>query len=101
MNLLKIVFVLGAAAFTIGATYLDTNARRMARGLPPLPPVRRATPVAGMFLCLPEEISITFSSKARKGLFHRIRDQMIDVIRDMFVVVCIILYACPTKNSLF
>ena len=47
MRLLKIVFVLGVAA-SIGATYFDTNAQRMARGLPPLPPIRRATPVAGM-----------------------------------------------------
>jgi len=36
-----------AAATTAGATYAgETNANRMARGLPPLPPVRRATPAS-------------------------------------------------------
>ncbi|EGO01149.1 hypothetical protein SERLA73DRAFT_179238 [Serpula lacrymans var. lacrymans S7.3] len=36
-----------AAATTAGATYTgETNANRMARGLPPLPPVRRATPAS-------------------------------------------------------
>ncbi|KAF8888864.1 fungal hydrophobin-domain-containing protein [Infundibulicybe gibba] len=38
--------VLAAAAATVGAVpAADTNAQRLARGLPLLPPVRRATPV--------------------------------------------------------
>jgi hypothetical protein len=53
---LNTVFVLAAAASAISATDLDTNAQRMARGLPPFPPVRRATPVAGMFLCSGQRI---------------------------------------------
>jgi len=31
------------------AVYAETNAERFARGLPPLPPARRATSVAGEF----------------------------------------------------
>ena len=38
------------------ARSLHTNAQRLARGLPPLPPVRRATPVAGK-----QYLSINFS----------------------------------------
>jgi hypothetical protein len=47
---LNVFLVFAAVASAISAINLDTNAQRMARGLSPLPPVRRATPVDGMFL---------------------------------------------------
>jgi len=58
---LNIFFVLTVAACTISATNFDTNAQRMARGFPPLPPVRRATPVIGTLLfVLVKEPPLTF-----------------------------------------
>lgn len=35
-----------AATATVGATFVDTNANRMARGLPLKAPARRSTPVS-------------------------------------------------------
>jgi hypothetical protein len=41
-----LVLAIFAAFAAVGVSHSDTNARRMARGLPPLPPVKR-TPVEG------------------------------------------------------
>ncbi|GLB39644.1 putative hydrophobins [Lyophyllum shimeji] len=38
-------FAVVAAALSLGVVNAETNAERLSRGLPPLPPVRRATPV--------------------------------------------------------
>ncbi|KAG5644495.1 hypothetical protein DXG03_008322 [Asterophora parasitica] len=45
MKLTTIFAVVAAAAATVSAMPAETNADRLARGLPPLPPVRRATPI--------------------------------------------------------
>lgn len=39
--------VLAAVVATVGAAPVETNAQRMARGLPPKAPARRATPAFG------------------------------------------------------
>jgi len=41
-----LVLTIFAGFAAVGASLAETNAQRMARGLPPLPPVKR-TPVAG------------------------------------------------------
>ncbi|KAG5716913.1 hypothetical protein E4T56_gene8521 [Termitomyces sp. T112] len=45
MKFNNIFATLAVAAVSVSAAPGETNAHRMARGLPPLPPVRRATPV--------------------------------------------------------
>lgn len=45
MKFTTIFAVLAAAAATVGAAPAETNGDRLARGLPPLPPARRATHV--------------------------------------------------------
>jgi hypothetical protein len=42
------VFIALTAVATVSAARVDTNAYRMARGLPPNPPTQRSTPVLGM-----------------------------------------------------
>lgn len=42
--------VLAAAVATVGAAAIESNAQRMARGLPPRAPARRATPVFSKIL---------------------------------------------------
>lgn len=43
------VALFAAAMGAVDARPSETNAHRLARGLPPLPPVRRATPVEGIY----------------------------------------------------
>ncbi|KAF5384258.1 hypothetical protein D9615_003437 [Tricholomella constricta] len=45
MKFTAVFAVAAAAAASVGAVPAETNANRLARGLTPLPPVRRATPV--------------------------------------------------------
>ncbi|KAG6861146.1 hypothetical protein C0995_003414 [Termitomyces sp. Mi166 len=45
MKFTTIFATLATLAISVSALPGETNAQRMARGLPPLPPVRRATPV--------------------------------------------------------
>ena len=56
MKFTTVIAVLaGAAAVSALPSTAETNAQRLARGLPPLPPARRGTPVAGELnplLCL-------------------------------------------------
>lgn len=47
MKFTTIFAVVAAAAVTVGAVPSETNAERLARGLPPNPPVRRSSPVDG------------------------------------------------------
>jgi hypothetical protein len=47
MKLFSLFAILAASILAVCATHLETNAARFARGLPPLPPHRRSTPVAG------------------------------------------------------
>ncbi len=42
------VFIALTAVATVSAAVVDTNAARMARGLPPNPPAKRSTPAIGM-----------------------------------------------------
>jgi hypothetical protein len=42
------VFLAFTAVATVSAARVDTNAYRMARGLPPNPPAKRSTPALGM-----------------------------------------------------
>ena len=42
------VFIALTAVATVSAARVDTNAYRMARGLPPNPPAQRSTPALGM-----------------------------------------------------
>lgn len=64
---LNVVLVLAAVVSTVSATP-DTNAQRLARGLPPLPPVRRATRVAGMSpYPLFRELSVIIPKVAKKS----------------------------------
>jgi hypothetical protein len=46
-----LVFAIFAACVAVGASPVETNGQRMARGLPPLypPNMKRGTPVAGMW----------------------------------------------------
>ena len=44
-----IIFTALATVATVSAANIDTNAYRMARGLPPKAPVKRASPVLGMY----------------------------------------------------
>lgn len=48
MKLFSVFTILAAAIVTVCATHAETNAARFARGLPPLPPQRRSTPVDGL-----------------------------------------------------
>lgn len=54
MKFFAVFTILAAAIVAVCASHAETNAVRFARGLPPLPPHRRATPVASAFfiLCL-------------------------------------------------
>ena len=52
----SIILVL-AGAVSVVAAKPETNAQRLTRGLPPLPPARRATPVDGM---LPFMVQLVF-----------------------------------------
>ncbi|RDB17186.1 Hydrophobin-1 [Hypsizygus marmoreus] len=45
MKFTTIFAIVAAAAVSVGAVPSETNANRLARGLTPLPPVRRGTPV--------------------------------------------------------
>jgi len=45
MKFSTVFAVVAAAAASVGAVAAETNADRLSRGLPPLPPVRRATRV--------------------------------------------------------
>lgn len=57
------VFALVATAATLaGAVPFETNAERLARGLPPLPPARRASGVEGMLLHCGAGFYLTFGS---------------------------------------
>ena len=47
MKFTTVFAVLAGAAAVSARPGVETNAQRLARGLPPLPPVRRGTPVAG------------------------------------------------------
>ncbi|KZP29782.1 hypothetical protein FIBSPDRAFT_946656 [Athelia psychrophila] len=44
MQFFTAITVLAAAIATVGAAAVETNAQRMARGLPPKSPVRRGSP---------------------------------------------------------
>nr|AHZ18303.1 hydrophobin 7 [Tricholoma vaccinum] len=46
MKFFAVFTILAAAIVAVCASHAETNAVRFARGLPPLPPHRRATPVA-------------------------------------------------------
>ena len=45
MKFTTVTAVLGGAAAVSAHPGIETNAKRLARGLPPLPPARRGTPV--------------------------------------------------------
>ena len=47
MKFTTVTAVLGGAAAVSAHPGIETNAKRLARGLPPLPSARRGTPVAG------------------------------------------------------
>jgi len=47
MKFIAALISIAAAVTAVTARPSETNAGRLARGLPPLPPVRRASPVAG------------------------------------------------------
>jgi hypothetical protein len=47
MKFTTVIAILAGAAAVSARPGTETNAQRMARGLPPLPPARRGTPVAG------------------------------------------------------
>ncbi|KAF8065012.1 hydrophobin [Lyophyllum atratum] len=48
MKFSTVFAVVAAAAVSVGAVPTETNADRLSRGLPPLPPVRRAPTPAGV-----------------------------------------------------
>lgn len=52
MKFTTVAAVLVATAASVQAKPSETNAERLARGLPPLPPVRRATGVSGLNIIL-------------------------------------------------
>jgi hypothetical protein len=47
MKFFSVFTILAATIVAACASHVETNAARFARGLPPLPPHRRSTPVAG------------------------------------------------------
>ena len=47
MKFTAVLAVLAGAAAVSASPGVETNAQRLARGLPPLPPARRGTPVVG------------------------------------------------------
>lgn len=49
MKFTSVIAIVTAAAALVGAVPFETNAERLARGLPPLPPARRASGVEGRF----------------------------------------------------
>jgi len=57
MKFATVTAVLAAAVASVSAAAHETNAHRMARGLPPLPPMRRGTPVAAAKRNQPSGIS--------------------------------------------
>ncbi|KDR76991.1 hypothetical protein GALMADRAFT_246172 [Galerina marginata CBS 339.88] len=57
MKFTTVVAVLAAAVASVESRPSETNADRLARGLPPLPPTRRATPIAGARRSSPSGIS--------------------------------------------
>jgi len=56
MKFATVTILLAAAVASVSATH-ETNAHRMARGLPPLPPMRRGTPAAAARRSQPSGIS--------------------------------------------
>jgi hypothetical protein len=48
MKFFSVFAILAAAIVATCASHVETNAVRLARGLPPLPPHRRSTAVAGL-----------------------------------------------------
>jgi len=57
MKFTTLVAVLAVAVASVESRPSETNGERLARGLPPLPPSRRATPVAGARRSGPSGIS--------------------------------------------
>ncbi len=49
MKFTSVIALVATAATLVGAVPFETNAERLARGLPPLPPARRASGVDGRF----------------------------------------------------
>ncbi|KAJ6480922.1 hypothetical protein C8R45DRAFT_1004083 [Mycena sanguinolenta] len=70
------LFTILLAVATVGAARIDTNAYRMARGLPPNAPVKRGTPVLAAkrggpsaSVCTPELQLCTADAECCSGLF--------------------------------
>ena len=68
MKFTTAIAVLAAAATVSATSITNTNAYRLARGLPPKPPAKRATPVSGAFNfspCLCELLDSSFQVAKR------------------------------------